>query len=91
MPTNSPLLSFLTNVAMDPKASKAFQRDSAGALNAAGLSATDKAAITSKDPVAIRNAVLKEKGIAAGAIGVTAGHGGAAAAGDTEVVLVIVI
>lgn len=82
MPTS--LTHFLTNVAMDPKTSRAYHHDPAAAINQYGLTATEKAALLSKNPATIRDAILAEKGIGA--------HGaGVAAAGDTEVVLVIVV
>lgn len=79
MPSN--LSTFLNHVALSPRALSTFERDPAAAVNQAGLSASAKAAVLSKDPGKIRDEILAERGI----------QPGAAAAADTEVVLVIVI
>jgi hypothetical protein len=77
----SNLTSFLSHVSVSPRAVAAFQKDPANFVKNAGLSASAKQAVLSKDPAKIRDAILNEKGITPGA----------AAAGDIEVVLVIVI
>ena len=68
---------------MDPKTSVAFNRDAASTVNATSLSPVAKNALLTRDPAAIRDAMLREKGITPGAA--------SAASGDIEVVLVIVI
>jgi hypothetical protein len=79
MPNN--LSTFLAGVSTSPKALRAFEADAQAAVTHAGLSGAAKAAVLSKDPGKIRDAILSERGI----------QPGVAAAGDIEVVLVVVI
>lgn len=72
---------FLTQLATDATAHDAFQKSSPDALKNAGITGGARDAILSKNPAMIRDALLKEKGVTPGV----------AAAGDTEIVLVIVI
>ncbi|QLP98083.1 MAG: hypothetical protein HZY79_12890 [Rhodoblastus sp.] len=72
---------FLTNLAVDATAHDAFQKNASDALKAAGITGVSRDAILSKNPATIRDALLKEKGVTPGV----------AAAGDTEIVLVVVI
>jgi hypothetical protein len=76
------LSTFLTRVATDPKVSISYHKDPMTTINSSPLSQAARAAILTKDPVKIRAEIEKEKGVTAGGLN---------AAGDTEVVLVIVI
>lgn len=77
----SRLSSFLAQVAVSPKTQEELLRDPHEAVRNVGLSAESRKAILAGRPKAIRNAILAEKGI----------EKGVNAAGDTEVVLVVVI
>jgi len=80
MPAGS-LSTYLAHVAVSSRAQNAFIDDPAKAIQHAGLNEASRAAVLSKDPGAIRDAILAEKGI----------QPGVAAAGDIEVVIVVVI
>ena len=74
------LSGFLLNLSRDPQALANFQADPQAVGRAAGLANNHLQALAAKDPAAIQKAIIAERQ-----------QGGIAAAGDTEIVIVVVI
>jgi hypothetical protein len=78
MPVDKHASDYLTSLATDPAKLAAFKADPQAALKAAKLSPAATAAILSKDPAKIRNAI-------------GGGQPGGAVAADSDIVVVVII